>query len=197
MNTLIDEQLMLHFGDEYRNVVSQATRFCKTVVNKPWFGENRSMLLSNEGGMPGMRRQALLSIIEKEDIIPDGLKAYGLYLRNEYGIDKTEHLVPLEDIGTATRSREPDDLQPVGLPSESPVESLQTLYGLLNSKTQLPVENVSQILTEILHSDDERELFTAYASVQDVQEAAALCAINIDDAWRIYSRVKMRVKRLV
>ena len=173
---LIDEQLQLHFGDEYRNVVSQTVRFCKTIINKPWWGENRPVLLANEGGLVGMRRTALCSIIEKGDI-ETGLKAYGSYLCSEY---KPNHSISLEIDFPSTIETETETL--LVSDSHSSESSLQSLYGLLHN---------------CLRTDLEAQFFHAYASVKDVREAASLCGLNEDAGWRLYARVKRRADRTI
>lgn len=173
LNTLIDQQLALHFGDEYNNVTNQATRFVKNIVRKPWWGSNRDMLLNNEGGLPGMRLSALVSIVEKEDIT-DGLKAYGKYLRSEYAPDKNVNL-PLEvDVHV---NKTVTDSHPLGVSSDWSGNDLQSLYGAVQ---------------EMALSPREHEFFTTFSSVRDVRETSSLLGLTYKEGHRIYNRVKMR-----
>lgn len=181
MNTIIQQQLEEHYGDEYKTVVQQATRFCKAVVAKPWWGENRAMLINNEGGIPGMRLSALVSIVEKEDITA-GLKAYGRYLRSEYAAD-SQHL-SLEALEIDLYVNKTDHLDSLMESDLDRTESfdLQSLYGLLEKMNLSP---------------GEREFFQTYSSVRDVQETSALCGMTMDDGFRVYDRVKHRASYLV
>ena len=187
MNTIIQQQLELHFGDTYPNVVSQTVRFCKTVVDKPWWGQNRNVLLNNEGGMSGMRTHALTYIIELEDITL-GLKAYGKYLRSEYGLEKP---TPLEDIGEF-RIEMRDEPEPFGgsdsRGSETPSVSIR--FTLENFTFEEPFS--SPLLRKINLTTRETEFFQVYASVSDVKETCALMAISEAEGWRIWMRVKNR-----
>jgi len=85
---IIKQQLELHFGDNYSSVYKQAKKYCSSLLSRPWWGANRETLIGNEGGPQGMRLNAMLFIIEHEDDIETGLRAYGSSLRLEYGSDK-------------------------------------------------------------------------------------------------------------
>jgi len=172
MNELRTQQLLLHFGDDYPSVVAQATRYCNTLINKPWWGPNRKVLLTNEGGVAGMRLNSLMYVIELEDIRL-GLHAYGQYLRSEYGSDK---LLTLE-----YSSVPEEDPNPLG--GEGSLAGVHPLDGLLHVLRGL--------------SALEEDFWATYASIKDVKETSSLLGISEKDGYRIWRRVKGRASRAV
>ena len=170
---LINEQLELHFGDNYPSVAKQANKYVNSLLSRPWWGANRETLIGNEGGPQGMRLNAMLSVIEHEDDIETGLKAYGSSLRLEYGSDKRLD-VPLdpeiEDSPTEEGER----------PANSSLES-HSLDGL---------GDIIRPLSAI-----EEDFFTTFASVKDIQETSSLLGISYNEGRKVYQRVTMRGKR--
>lgn len=136
--------------------------------------------------MSGMRQSALCYIIEREDI-ELGLKAYGSYLRSEYGSDKI--LPSIDDTTIASE-----------IELSSTIES-QSYDTLVSVETGPPVEAESfrdsqsqyELLQKAQLTGEEQQFFDCYASVKDVREAAALCAMDYESAMRLYNRVKTRV----
>ncbi len=167
---IIYQQLALHFGDNYPSVSKQARKYCNSLLARPWWGTNRETMIGNEGGPQGMRLNAMLSIIEHEDTIETGLRAYGSSLRLEYGSDKMQDL-PLEIEISPTEE------------GERPADSLEShsLDGL--SDTILPLEGI------------ELDFFTTFASIKDIQETSSLLGISYNEGRKVYQRVTMRGKR--
>ena len=173
---ILEQQIELHFGEQYVKVVSQTDRFCKYLIAKPWWGQNRQTLLTNEGGLKGMRWQALTYIIEKDDNITIGLKDYGNYLRAEYG--KEYHALPLEEHIVSLKEKTDEPSYQTFLSDDgSPSDALQSLWKLLE---------------KIALTRDEAEFFQIYASIQDVKETCELLSISLKDGRRIFDRVRHR-----
>lgn len=201
MNTnLLTQQYQLHFNTDYDLVVSQTVKFIKTVINKPWWGENRSVMLTNEGGMNGMRDTALSHIIEVGEITK-GLKAYGNYLRREYGADKVTPISLEILLCVNGEESELDDTfdsdftesRSVGTQPLAGVSSYSQ-YDLLHAVS--PTRDDSR-LEDLQLSPIEREFFETYASVKDIREASALCGISEAEGYRVWRRVKGRAGRII
>ncbi len=81
---IIDQQIELHFGDDYDRILDHTRKFVKTNYQRllSW-GANKDQILDNEGGRRGLLRKALCYIIEEGDE-GNGLRAYGTYLAHEY-----------------------------------------------------------------------------------------------------------------
>jgi hypothetical protein len=191
--------------------MSQSRKFCYTVINKPWWGKNLPALLNNEGGLPGMKVHALMSIIEhritpiidKEDIVV-GLKAYGRYLRQEYGSSKLSILPLDEKTISHFRISEGGLVQPFGEAVPPSQERLYSLYETLDAKKTIPPgqdvsasENkyLGDVLRYLTLTVEELEFFRYYTSVKDITEASALMGLSYKEGFRIYDRVKHRAAR--
>ena len=169
---IIEQQIELHFGDEFPSVDKQARRYCQSLLGRPWWGPNSGVMISNEGGKQGMWISALASIIEHKDDVETGLKAYGLRLRAEYGSDKLQDLplnVEIEVPLTKVRERDAD------------LSRSHTLDGL--GDTILPLSGI------------ELDFFTTFASIKDIQETSSLLGISYNEGRKVYQRVTMRGKR--
>lgn len=192
---IIEQQLQLHFGDTYLNVSQQAGRFCNYLISRPWWGENRPALITNEGGLDGMRRAAMCSIIEMDNHITAGLKAYSNRLRKEY----STNTLPLDDISEQMLFRidlslgtEIGRLETRDVSSSDHLSGGGSNYRLWDLFDNPRSEGfVNFKLTEI-----ELEFFRAYESVQDIREASALVGIHHKDGKRLFDRVRVRAKRL-
>ena len=173
---ILEQQIQLHFGEQYAEVVSQTDRFCKYLIAKPWWGQNRKTLLNNEGGLKGMRWQALTHIIEKGDNITIGLKDYGNYLRAEYG--KEYHVLPLNEgiVSLIEKTEEP---------------SFQTFLSD-DGSSEGDLQSLWKTLEKIALTRAEAEFFQIYASINDVKETCALLSISFKDGHRIFDRVRHR-----
>jgi hypothetical protein len=186
--------------------MSQTRKFCTTVINKPWWGSNLPVLLNNEGGFSGMKVHAIMSIISVEDI-KLGLKAYGKYLREEYGSNNHE-LLPLDEawverlypISGLSGREVPAFLEAVPPSQErlySQYVSLDAQKDITPGQDVLPHENKysGDVLRYLTLSGQELEFFRYYTSVKDIKEASALVGIGHDEGFRIYDRVKHRAAR--
>jgi len=197
-NLLVVEQLELHFGENYADTTLQATKFCATIIGKPWW-RNRQTLLNNEGGLSGMRLTALMAIAEKEDI-GVGLKAYGRYLRQEYGTTRTV-LVSLNEESVAFHDLESkkiplDDELEYGNPFK--IETRDEPEALEASDSRATDALQSQYaLHDVLKglSSQENAVFSAYASTKDFPKSFILCGLTPEEGWRIYQRVHKRAAR--
>ena len=167
--SITNQQLELHFGDDYASVDKQARRYCQSLLGRPWWGSNRSTMIGNEGGPSGMRINALMSIIEHEDV-ETGLRAYGSRLRLEYGSDK------MQDIPLDTEI--------------SPTEEGERRADSLESHS---LDGLSDIIRPL--SAIEEDFFTTFASVKDIQETSSLLGISYTEGRKVYQRVTMRGKR--
>ena len=128
-------------------------------------------MISNEGGEQGMLISALASIIEHEDNVELGLKAYGLRLRAEYGSDK------LQDI----------PLNPeIEVPLTEGGEGSDPFLGAH------PLDGFGQTISTL--TDSEREFFTTLASIKDIRETSALLGISYQEGRKVYKRVRARAK---
>ena len=199
-NALIVEQLELHFGENYADTTLQATKFCATIIGKPWW-RNRQTLLNNEGGLSGMRLTALMAIAEKEDI-GVGLKAYGRYLRQEYGTTRTV-LVSLNEESVAFHDLESkkipldDELEygnPFKIETRDEPEAFEASdsRSLTDLQSQYALVSVLEGLTDLEH-----ELFSAYASTKDLKESSALCGMTYNEGKMVWRNVHKRAKRAV
>ena len=169
---IINQQLELHFGDNYASVDKQARKYCNSLLVRPWWGANRETLIGNEGGPQGMRLSAMLFIIEHEDNIETGLKAYGSSLRLEYGSDKQK-----------TISLDPEI-------EVSPTEVHEGGEDSLESHSSDAFGQVSGSLSSL-----EKDFFSTLASVKDIRETSSLLGISYKEGRKVYQRVTMRGKR--
>jgi len=174
--SIIEQQLKNHFGDEFADVNKQSIKFIQHLLSKPWFGDNKVAMIANEGGPSNMAVQALYSIIEHEDQVKDGLKAYSTRLRSEYGSDKQLDL-PLDDEIEYTSAETEEEGQPVGLPSGA----LQSSDG---------AGDVIETLSAL-----ERDFFSTLASVKDIRETSSLLGISYKEGRKVYQRVHNRGTR--
>ncbi len=175
--SIINQQLELHFGAEYSSVAKQARKYVSYLLGRPWWGPNREAMIGNEGGPQGMRLNAMFSIIEHEDTIEIGLKAYSSSLRLEYGSDKNAD-VSL-DTGTYN-SQITIEISPTG---EEPADSLESHSPDGLGDVILPLEGI------------ELDFFTTFASIKDIQETSSLLGISYNEGRKVYQRVTMRGKR--
>ena len=83
MNTIIEQQLELEFGDDYPNLKANTTSYVKGLIGKPWWLDRRS-LIASEGPLENMVTDCLCRILEEGDRIR-GFKAYTAYLSKFYG----------------------------------------------------------------------------------------------------------------
>lgn len=218
-NKLVVEQLRLHFGEEYVNIASQTRKFCTTILNKPWWGRNRASLLGNEGGYSGIELNAMMSIIEHQDNsdcpygspiadpkdIVVGLKAYGRYLRSQYGSEILSTLPLLDELEyTSPKIGGEHPLPTIG--EGCPLVPLGThsLYESSDAeKTIVPGQDVltpknkysDNVLRYITMSGEELQFFGYYANVLDVREASGLMGISYNEGLRMHNRVKHRAAR--
>ncbi len=170
--SIVNQQLELHFGDNYASVDKQARKYVNSLLSRPWWGANREALIGNEGGPQGMRLNAILSIIEHEDDIETGLRAYGSSLRLEYGSDK-QTTIPLD---------EGIEISPTG-EGEPRADSLESHSP----------DGLGDIILPL--TDTEMDFFTTFASVKDIQETSSLLGISYSEGRKVYKRVWARGKR--
>ena len=168
--SIIKQQLELHFGDDYASVDKQARKYVNSLLARPWWGANRETLIGNEGGPQGMRLNAMLFIIEHEDDIETGLRAYGSSLRLEYGSDKLLDLPLVIEI--------------------SPTEEGERRADSLESHS---LDGLSDIIRPL--SAIEEDFFTTFASVKDIQETSSLLGISYKEGRKVYKRVWARGQR--
>jgi len=169
--SIIEQQLKLHFGDQYPSVEKQAKKYVNSLLARPWWGANREAMIGNEGGPAGMRVNAMLSVIEYEDDIEPGLRAYGSSLRLEYGSDK------LQTVGLDERI----EVTPTG-EGEAPADSLESHSLDGDGEEILPL------------TDHERDFFSTLASVKDIRETSSLLGITYSEGRKVYQRVKYRAR---
>jgi hypothetical protein len=152
-----------------------------------------------------MKVHAIMSIISVEDI-KLGLKAYGKYLREEYGSNKHE-LLPFDDALEHSFPQVRGGVSPsntLGVSGAAPWRGLHPLYVSLDAQKDIvPGQDVSppenkysgDVLRYLTLTGEELEFFRYYTSVKDIKEASALMGIGHDEGFRIFDRVKHRAAR--
>jgi hypothetical protein len=185
---IIQQQILLHFGDDYHIVLEQARKYVAiSYRNMLRWGANRNQLLDNEGGRVGLLTTALLTIIEVGEVA-DGLKRFSNRLATEYlngQHAKWETLEILEDMLLA--GKDGGTGRSYGDPSALPQEGYTPL-DVTDNESQLPP------LDEIIRTGEELELYTILASVPDLREAAALMGVTYDHAKTLNNRVGQRLR---
>ena len=176
--SITEQQLELHFGEDYADVKKQSVKFIQRLLSRSWFGNNKQAMLENEGGSSNMAIQALMSIIECDGEIREGLRAYSNRLTLEYGSKKLTD-IPLNDDLDYTLPEAKDALGPV-----RPELSSEELHSL---------GRASDIILPL--TDIEKDFFTTLASVKDIQETSSLLGISYTEGRKVYQRVTMRGKR--
>ena len=201
---ILDQQIVLHFGEEYDATLASVLKYTKTILNRPPLAAQKYRIFNCEGGGGNLSRLALSYIIEKDDV-DDGLDAFSTYLDEEYSSSnnraKTHHTkwVGLEDnLATASNVMAAEAaLEPFRVPAAAPSGGLQPLrpHGV----------------KQVLFNEEETELYTTLASLNyqpgigrrgrqksygKLQEAFDLLGLSREDGQRIYRRVKARVDQL-
>lgn len=82
-DTIIQQQLQLHFGEEFNTVYAKTRSYVKGLIGKSWWVDRRA-LLSSEGPLSRMVEDCLSHVIDKGDTIL-GYRAYTSYLSSLYG----------------------------------------------------------------------------------------------------------------
>ncbi len=176
--SITEQQLELHFGDDYPDVRKQSAKFVQRLLSRSWFGNNRQAMLENEGGSSNMAIQALMSIIEHNGEIREGLNAYSNRLTLEYGSKKLTDLPLNDDLEHTSRETRPAPF-PVG--------------EELGSKEPSSLGSDGDVFLPL--TDTEIDFFSTLASVKDIRETSSLLGITYKEGRKVYQRVTMRGKR--
>lgn len=82
-DTIMRQQLELHFGDEFPTVYANTRSYIKGLIAKPWWVDRMAMI-NSEGPLPRMVEDALCHIIDKGEK-KLGWASYTSYLSSFYG----------------------------------------------------------------------------------------------------------------
>lgn len=207
MNTILEQQLELHFADDdYHKLRRQASNYVKGLISRHnWWRDSRS-LVETEGPLSRMVSHLLVLVIEKGDYRL-GCQAYTSYLSELYGasngpvakafsLDALPSSASDQEVIWSTLGKDGDEnpLSKVvgegesfppfgeeGSPFVNPSGVFQTPYD--NGATDRAVELDSM----------ELEFMDTYASVgRNLKEAAKLCGISEEEAYKIRNRVRLR-----
>lgn len=84
MQTIMLQQLELHFGDEFQERYNKAKSYVKGLIGKGWWVD-KSAMLGSEGPLSRMVEDCLSHVIEKDDDVIAGYQSYTSYLTKLYG----------------------------------------------------------------------------------------------------------------
>lgn len=206
---ILDQQIEIHFGEEYDATLASVLKYTKTILNSPPLMAQKYRIFNCEGGGANLSRLALSFIIEKGDV-NNGLRAFSSYLNNEYSSSnnraKTHHtkwsfLADYDDPPQQEGSNA--KVEEVTEPFRVPVTPSGDLQSLR--------PHVGQSLHLILQDDEERDLYNTLSSLNYVvgnrkvgrqrsygklKEAFELIGLSDADGMRIYWRIKRRLERL-
>lgn len=203
---IIDQQLELHFGEDYEVVKGRANKYVHSVMSSTWLKRSEKNRASRvEGGIPGLRRLALLYIIEAEDDIDRGLSDFGNYVAREYGSTNRRSgdalnvsLKPFTKGAPVTAGawmlQDIEEALSVDQPDEPLVGSPASISEALTERDD-DVIQIPQDLEHFLREDKEKIFFQTIGDVGSIAEAIRLLGWDKKEAMRMWHRVHARVKR--
>lgn len=193
MRSIIDQQIELHFGDEYKPTIVETRKYIAACFNniRKWGGDTQA-ILDSEGGRKNILRTALATIIEV-GTISEGLERWSKRLTNEY-VNST-HLkkcVPLE-------------LEKTSSPFNESYHSAEAGSGTVHSSfgDGSPHSRSATTLLYggdedrpgLLRGDEEKELFGALAQLPHSDtEVADLLGWPIKRVKTVKARVVQRAR---
>lgn len=195
MKNIMEQQLELHFGDEFVETREHAAAFITALIHRNWWMDNRDMLVDGEGGIPAMINTALCWIIQKGDR-SEGLESYSRFLLAEY----SPHL---NRTGSRSGPNHTNWL-PIEAVSEDSITApdgdttLESLLGDSSGVLSNPLHRVVSHSTDTLFRDSEEEaLFETMASVGGNSAAIAGKLLGMDPYHTrlVYKRVRERAAR--
>jgi len=179
MNELLEEQLKLHFKDNYEETLRRAKAYLGSVkLNHTKWGGNVGRLINNEG--TDVLNTMLCYIVEAGDIT-QGLQLWGKDISDEYINGNHNKWVTFGPISDKLYSSPSPLAGMVGDLASPPFGGVQHLEYTFNPATD-----------DFLKSDEERELYQVLANVSSHLEAAELLNWDIKRVKRIYKRVHYR-----
>ena len=184
MNELLDEQIRLHFGDDYDYTIWRANQYLGQLKkNHVKWGKNLMQLINNEG--VDIVSTMLCYVIEVGDL-EDGLTRWARDISHEYINGAHNKWVPFFD------GRENLILPPIERQIMQPGSLLEP-DAQARSSERLHLSSSGDLAEEsFLKSDEERELYQVLASVKSHKEAAKLLDWPLEKVKRIYKRVHRR-----
>lgn len=196
MLVLLEEQLRLHFGEDYENMLQRSRSFLKAFFRSllRWGGVPLlNKVVNGEGGRPFLPFRVLLFVVETDDDFSEGVKAFMKYVGKEY-VNVQDHLsyetltVSDLNIGQLKRRRGVEG-EPLlgGSPLGGETSSLS-----FHSRNEHGDANA---LNDILRTAEEWETLQTVASCGSTAEAARLLGEPYRTVRRTVQRVQARARR--
>jgi hypothetical protein len=184
--SILEQQLELHFGDEYEENRRRAEHYVKYLISRPWWVDKQAML-NNEGPLYSMVNHCLLYIIEKGSV-GDGHGAYATFLAEQYGTSiKANHATTLND-GT---SMDTVRWSSIGLTETDSTSA--ALSGLTPYKRELVEQPLKTLKVQLYPRH--KEFLEVYAKVGNVQEAGNLLGLSEASAWSLYRNARTSIRK--
>lgn len=195
---IIDQQLKLDLGENYKTYRHRTEKYCNTVISIPPLKFQRNRILNNEGGIGGLIRTGLLYVIEKDDL-NKGLKAFRSYLDAEYNFTNNRSNVHHTKVKLMDQLPDEDAMlgedggntvgNPLGLPALPSREGISLRVRMLKNPEE---EELFQILSEFDGHSNRR--VGRQASYGQLQQAFQLLGWEKEYGMRVYHRVKQRAR---
>lgn len=199
----MEQQLELHYGEEYATVLKSTEVYLNTVLSRMPLITERDRILKTEGGFHQLELNALAYGVELGDF-RRGCTAYALYLGDEYaGQENNSDTHHTKWVELDVLSDRDNTLRDNTLPYREGGHA-----SLRGEASTLGVEHPSRYRRsqDVLWDFDEEELFGTMASIgasvrggkleYNPKLAAEILGWEWSDARRIYLRVKARVRRM-
>ena len=191
MNELLDEQIRLHFGDDYDSVTKRANQYLGQLKkNHLSWGRSLKQLINNEG--VDIISTMLCYVIEVGDL-EDGLTRWARDISAEYINGAHNKWVPFVE-GRANRGRRKGQegfSRLDQLLDHPPIERREMQPDSLSERLHLSSSgDLAQ--ADFLKTSEERELYQVLASVKSHKDAANYLNWSLEKVKRIYKRVHRR-----
>lgn len=182
MKTIIQQQIELALGDEYKDTAAKASNFVKGLISKKHWWVDRNAMLESEGPLSRMTEQCLLSIIEKGET-KAGYKAYVSYLSNFYGsgYSKNKNIPLADEVATEVES------------TFAPAVGIATIEGKVDQAPLDEIAFIQQHLPESKYRKRNPETYDfiiALASTRNVVAAGNLLGWHPSHAWDTYRNLR-------
>lgn len=188
--SIVQQQIELHFGDEYPTVESQAKRFVSTVYRRynGWSKGGGEELLRGEGGMEGAMLGALATIIEVGDV-REGLERWAKRMSQQYTNNHERTFAGLNDAtDIPSLVVEEGGEHPLGDAPATPLPGLHPLRvgGEIRRRASGGL-TVDEMIAE------ETDFCETLISTHSLTETAEFMGIPYERAKSIKARIKYRL----